>query len=103
MICALIAICYTLVYGIIELINFAHGDVFMVGSLTAAGFWASIGLGLATGPLGLVLGLLLTLVVSMLTCGGLNVLIARVGYRPLRSAPKLATLISAVGLSCMLH
>src|SRR6202162_3123188 len=49
---ALIAIGYTLVYGIIELINFAHGDVFMIGSFTAAGFWGTIGLGLATGPAG---------------------------------------------------
>ena len=49
---ALIAMGYTLVYGIIELINFAHGDVFMIGSITAAGFWVTIGLGLATGPLG---------------------------------------------------
>ena len=103
MIWALIAIGYTLVYGIIELINFAHGDVFMIGSLTAAGFWASIGLGLATGPLGLVLGLLLTLVVSMLVCGSLNVLIERVGYRPLRGAPKLAPLITAVGFSFILQ
>ena len=103
MIWALIAIGYTLVYGIIELINFAHGDVFMIGSLTAAGFWASIGLGLTTGPLGLVLGLLLTLVVSMLTCGSLNVLIERVGYRPLRNAPKLAPLITAVGFSFILQ
>jgi branched-chain amino acid transport system permease protein len=103
MIWALIAIGYTLVYGIIELINFAHGDVFMIGSLTAAGFWASIGLGLATGPLGLVVGLLLTLLVSMLTCGSLNVLIERVGYRPLRGAPKLAPLITAVGFSFILQ
>jgi branched-chain amino acid transport system permease protein len=100
---ALIAIGYTLVYGIIELINFAHGDVFMIGSFVAAGFWASIGLGLATGTLGIVFGLLLTLVVSMLTCGGLNVLIERVGYRPLRSAPKLAPLITAVGFSFILQ
>jgi branched-chain amino acid transport system permease protein len=100
---ALIAIGYTLVYGIIELINFAHGDVFMIGSFTGAGFWASIGLGLATGPLGLVLGLLLTLIVSMLVCGGLNVLIERVGYRPLRNAPKLAPLITAVGFSFILQ
>jgi branched-chain amino acid transport system permease protein len=100
---ALIAIGYTLVYGIIELINFAHGDVFMIGSFTAAGFWASIGLGLATGPLGLVLGLLLTLIVSMLVCGSLNVLIERVAYRPLRNAPKLAPLITAVGFSFILQ
>ena len=49
---ALIAIGYTLVYGIIELINFAHGDVFMIGSFTAVGLWAPLGLGLATGPSG---------------------------------------------------
>jgi len=100
---ALIAIGYTLVYGIIELINFAHGDVFMIGSFTGAGFWASIGLGLATGPLGLVFGLLATLVVSMLVCGSLNVLIERVAYRPLRNAPKLAPLITAVGFSFILQ
>jgi branched-chain amino acid transport system permease protein len=100
---ALIAVGYTLVYGIIELINFAHGDVFMIGSFTGAGFWCSIGLGLATGPLGLVLGLLLTLFVAMAACGTLNVLIERVAYRPLRNAPKLAPLITAVGVSFILQ
>ncbi len=100
---ALIAIGYTLVYGIIELINFAHGDVFMIGSYTAVGFWGSIGLGLATGSLGIVLGLMLALVVSMLVCGSLNVLIERVGYRPLRDAPKLAPLITAIGFSFILQ
>jgi branched-chain amino acid transport system permease protein len=100
---ALIAIGYTLVYGIIELINFAHGDVFMIGSFTAAGFWASIGLSLTTGPLGLILGLALTMIVSMLVCGSLNVLIERVAYRPLRNAPKLAPLITAVGFSFILQ
>ena len=100
---ALIAIGYTLVYGIIELINFAHGDVFMIGSFTAAGFWGSLGLGLATGPLGLIAGLILTLIVSMAVCGSLNVLIERVAYRPLRNAPKLASLITAVGFSFILQ
>ena len=100
---ALIAIGYTLVYGIIELINFAHGDVFMIGSLTSASFWGAIGIGLATGPLGLVLGLFVTLIVTMLTSGGLNVLIERVGYRPLRGAPKLAPLITAIGFSFILQ
>jgi branched-chain amino acid transport system permease protein len=100
---ALIAIGYTLVYGIIELINFAHGDVFMIGSFTGAGFWATLGLGLATGPLGLILGLLVTLIVSMVTCGAVNVLIERVAYRPLRGAPKLAPLITAVGFSFILQ
>jgi branched-chain amino acid transport system permease protein len=100
---ALIAIGYTLVYGIIELINFAHGDVFMIGSFTAAGFWGTLGLGLATGPVGLIAGLVLTLVVSMFVCGTLNVLIERVAYRPLRAAPKLASLITAVGFSFILQ
>jgi branched-chain amino acid transport system permease protein len=100
---ALVAMGYTLVYGIIELINFAHGDVFMIGSLTSVGLWATLGLGLATGPVGLVGGLLVTLVVSMAVCGSLNVLIERVGYRPLRGAPKLAPLITAVGFSFILQ
>jgi branched-chain amino acid transport system permease protein len=100
---ALIAVGYTLVYGIIELINFAHGDVFMIGSFVSAGFFATIGLGLTTGALGVVLGLLLTLVIAMIACGGLNVMIERVAYRPLRSAPKLAPLITAVGMSFVLQ
>ncbi|HEY5318896.1 MAG TPA: branched-chain amino acid ABC transporter permease [Solirubrobacteraceae bacterium] len=100
---ALIAMGYTLVYGIIELINFAHGDVFMIGSFTAAGLWGTLGLGLATGPVGLIAGLLLTLIVCMAVCGSLNVLIERVGYRPLRNAPKLAPLITAVGFSFILQ
>jgi len=100
---ALIAMGYTLVYGIIELINFAHGDVFMIGSFTSVSLWGAFGLGLATGAAGLVLGLLATLVIAMLVCGSLNVLIERVGYRPLRSAPKLAPLITAVGFSFILQ
>ncbi len=100
---ALIAMGYTLVYGIIELINFAHGDVFMIGSMVAAGFWGSLGLGSATGAVGLVGGLIVTLLVSMLVCGSLNVLIERVAYRPLRGAPKLAPLITAVGFSFILQ
>ncbi len=100
---ALIAIGYTLVYGIVELINFAHGDVFMLGSFVSAGFFATIGLTAATGVVGLALGLLLTLVVSMVSLGALNVMIERVAYRPLRNAPKLAPLITAVGFSFILQ
>jgi branched-chain amino acid transport system permease protein len=100
---ALVAIGYTLVYGIIELINFAHGDVFMIGSFTAVGIWGSIGLGLTTGALGLVLGLIVTLIVAMAVAGSLNVLIERVAYKPLRKAPKLAALITAVGFSFILQ
>ena len=100
---ALIAIGYTLVYGIIELINFAHGDLFMIGSFTAFGLWGTIGLTLTTGPMGLVFGLLLTLLLTMLVTGSLNVMIERVAYRPLRNAPKLAPLITAVGFSFILQ
>jgi branched-chain amino acid transport system permease protein len=100
---ALIAIGYTLVYGIVELINFAHGDVFMIGSFVSAGLWGTLGLTLATGVLGLAGGLLVSLVVAMIACGSLNVLIERVGYRPLRGAPKLAPLITAVGFSFILQ
>jgi len=100
---ALVALGYTLVYGIIELINFAHGEVFMIGSLTSAGFFGTIGLTTSTGTMGLILGLALTLVVAMLASGSLNVMIERVGYRPLRSAPKLAPLITAIGFSFILQ
>jgi branched-chain amino acid transport system permease protein len=100
---ALIALGYTLVYGIIELINFAHGDVFMIGSFVAAGIFGTIGLTLTTGPLGLVGGLLVVLIICMVACGSLNVMIEKVGYRPLRSAPKLAPLITAVGFSFILQ
>ena len=100
---ALIAVGYTLVYGIIELINFAHGDVFMIGSFTSQAIWSALGVTLATGAFGVVGGLLAALVVAMICCGTLNVMIERVAYRPLRNAPKLAPLITAVGFSFILQ
>jgi branched-chain amino acid transport system permease protein len=100
---ALIALGYTLVYGIIELINFAHGEVFMIGSMVAFGLWGTLGLGLTTGPLGLVAGLSVSLLAAMAVCGVLNVMIERVAYKPLRNAPKLAPLITAVGMSFILQ
>ena len=100
---ALVALGYTLVYGIIELINFAHGEVFMIGSLVSAGFFGTIGLTAASGVGGLVLGLLVTLILAMLASGALNVMIERVAYRPLRNAPKLAPLITAIGFSFILQ
>jgi branched-chain amino acid transport system permease protein len=100
---ALIALGYTLVYGIVELINFAHGEVFMIGSFISAGLFGTLGLTAATGAPGLVLGLVLTLILAMLGSGVLNVMIERVAYRPLRSAPKLAPLITAVGFSFILQ
>jgi branched-chain amino acid transport system permease protein len=100
---ALVAIGYTLVYGIVELINFAHGEVFMIGSFVAAGFFGVIGLTQNTGTGLLVIGLVITLPVCMLASGMLNTMIERVGYRPLRGAPKLAPLITAVGFSFILQ
>jgi branched-chain amino acid transport system permease protein len=100
---ALVALGYTLVYGIIELINFAHGEVFMIGSLVSAGLFGTLGLTTDTGVPALVLGLLLTLIIAMLASGSLNVMIERVAYRPLRNAPKLAPLITAVGFSFILQ
>jgi branched-chain amino acid transport system permease protein len=100
---ALIAVGYTLVYGIIELINFAHGDVFMIGSFTASALFGTLGLTIVSGTGSIVFGLLLTLVLCMVICGLLNVMIERVAYRPLRNAPKLAPLITAVGLSFILQ
>jgi branched-chain amino acid transport system permease protein len=100
---ALVALGYTLVYGIIELINFAHGEVFMIGSFVAVGLYGTIGLTESTALLGLIAGLAACLVVSMLASGSLNVMIERVAYRPLRNAPKLAPLITAVGFSFILQ
>jgi branched-chain amino acid transport system permease protein len=95
---ALIALGYTLVYGIIELINFAHGDLFMLGSVFSAFFLVNW-LGFTDPGMGAVLGLVLTLACAMLMCASINVAAERVAYRRLRRAPKLASLITAVGLS----
>src|SRR5918995_910603 len=100
---ALVAIGYTLVYGIVELINFAHGEVFMIGSFISASLFATFGLTEDTGYLLLAIGLLVCLVICMFGSGILNTMIERVGYRPLRNAPKLAPLITAVGFSFILQ
>src|SRR3954451_9808374 len=100
---ALVALGYTLVYGIIELINFAHGDVFMIGSFIAVGLYATFGLTESTGTGGLFIGLLGCLILAAIGCAFLNMLIERVAYRPLRNAPKLAPLITAVGFSFILE
>ena len=98
---ALIALGYTLVYGILELINFAHGDVFMLGSMFAVTLVAPLGLkagGASLWPL--VIALLL---ISMVCCGVINAAIEIVAYRPLRNAPRLAPLITAIGMSFILE
>ena len=100
---ALVALGYTLVYGIIELINFAHGEVFMIGSFVAVGIWGTMGLTPETGVIGLAAGIFVSMLLAMVGAASLNVMIERVGYRPLRSAPKLAPLITAVGFSFILQ
>src|SRR5213080_2532513 len=79
---ALIALGYTLVYGIIELINFAHGDVFMIGTFVSFGFFGTIGLTEKTATIGTIFGLIFTLLLAMFACGSLNTMIERVAYRP---------------------
>jgi branched-chain amino acid transport system permease protein len=102
MIIALIALGYTMVYGILELINFAHGDLFMLGcfcTLTLVGV-TGIEPGGSWSSYGFLFLLLFTLV--PLFCGGLNWCIDRFAYRPLRGGPKLAPLVSAIGTSFIL-
>lgn len=99
---ALIALGYTLVYGIIELINFAHGDLFMLGSMAALTVLEWTILKPDHLPVPVWFGLLLALVIPMLFCATANVVIERVAYRRLRNAPRLAPLISAIGVSFIL-
>jgi len=101
---ALIAIGYTMVYGIIELINFAHGDVFTFGSFLSASLIPLFGLseGMEWGPLTIV-PVLGVFIVTMLVAAVLNVSIERIAYRPLRHAPRLAPLITAIGMSFFLE
>src|SRR5260370_22483581 len=87
----------------IGLISLAVGEVVRNGSLPGVGLWGALGLGLTTGALGVAGGLLVTLIITMIVTGSLNVLIERVAYRPLRGAPKLAPLITAVGFSFILQ
>lgn len=102
---ALIAIGYTLVYGIIQLINFAHGDVFMMGTLVTYfmltkvfNFDQPI-----TNPFKLIGVVLLLMVLSMIACAVIAFTVERIAYRPLRKAPRIAPLISAIGASFILE
>ena len=100
---ALIALGYTMVYGIIELINFAHGDVFMLGLFVSLAWFTLLGVTGALSGWQLVTVLPLVFLLTMLTTATLNVVIDRVAYRPLRRAPRLAPLITAIGVSFMLE
>lgn len=100
LIIALIALGYTMVYGIIELINFAHGDLFMLGCFLALTLVGTLGLQeLAADGNAPWQALTLMLLAVPIFCGSLNYLVDRFAYRPLRNAPRLAPLVSAIGVS----
>ncbi len=99
---ALIALGYTMVYGILQLINFAHGEVYMLGAylgIIVLGVLTALGVTASSLPL----ALLITVIVSMAFCAAYGAAIERLAYRPLRNATKLAPLISAVGMSIVLQ
>lgn len=89
---ALIALGYTMVYGVVKLINFAHGDVFMVGAFVGYFGFTSWGMSVPVAVL-----------TAMVVCASLGMIIERIAYRPLRNAPKIAALISALGVSLFLE
>ncbi|EMT51847.1 branched-chain amino acid ABC transporter permease [Brevibacillus borstelensis AK1] len=100
---AVVALGYTMVYGILEFINFAHGEIFMVGAFVGTEvLLISDSLGALEG-MNPYVAFFLTLVIAMALTGGLGVLIERVAYRPLRGAPRLVPLISAIGVSFLLQ
>lgn len=98
---ALVALGYTMVYGIIGLINFAHGDVLMIGALTS---WTIIA-GMRESMVGVPgwLMLLMATIIAMVVCAALNFTIEKLAYRPLRNSPRLAPLITAIGMSILLQ
>ncbi len=108
---ALIALGYTMVYGIVKLINFAHGDVFMVGAYTS--YYAVTQFNLHRWPallfpnmnpaIVVIIGSLTVILLSMLVCTIMAVTIERVAYKPLRDAPRIAALITAIGVSFFLE
>lgn len=99
---ALIALGYTMVYGVLELINFAHGEIYMLGAYLGIiffGFFTAIGLTSANMPLSLTL----TLILSVILCSAYGFTVEKIAYRPLRNAPRLSPLISAIGMSIFLQ
>src|SRR6266487_4654706 len=102
---ALIALGYTMVYGIIELINFAHGDIFMIGTFVVISILGVLGVTTGTHLTGwpLISTMIIVLIITMLVCAVLGVVIERIAYRPLRNAPRIAPLISAIGVSLILE
>ncbi len=96
---AIIALGYTMVYGVLQLINFAHSEVFVTGAVVGFEVFRV----LADSPLNGYIKLLIALLAAMLVSGLLNVLIERLAYRPLRNAPRLVPLITAIGVSLILQ
>ena len=96
---AMMALGYTMVYGILGIINFAHGEVFMIGAMVAmSALTLLLGMGMPAVP-----ALLAAILLAMMACMATSFLIERLAYRPLRHAPKLAPLITAIGVSFMLQ
>jgi branched-chain amino acid transport system permease protein len=102
---ALIALGYTMVYGILRMINFAHGEIFMAGAF--GGFFTAVGLRtmglLNAGPIASILSIVVMMIVAMAVSVTIALLVERVAYRPLRNAPRLVPLISAIGASFFLQ
>jgi branched-chain amino acid transport system permease protein len=96
---ALVALGYTMVYGIISLINFAHGEVLMVGAMVSWTVATAIPKGLMPGWVVLII----SMVIAIVVCAALNYTIEKIAYRPLRNAPRLAPLITAMGMSLLLQ
>ena len=99
---ALIALGYTMVYGILELINFAHGEIYMIGAylgIIVFGLFTSIGL----TTYSIELSILLTFIISVIFCAFYGFTIEKIAYKPLRNAPRLSPLISAIGISIFLQ
>src|ERR687896_395857 len=99
---ALVALGYTMVYGIIELINFAHGDVYMMGFFISLSFLGLLGMTSTLSGFDLVWVIPCVMLATMACTGLINLAIDRIAYKPLRRAPRLAPLITAVGASFVL-
>jgi branched-chain amino acid transport system permease protein len=108
---ALIALGYTMVYGIVRLINFAHGDVFMVGAFVSyyaiaryqLHMWPSFVFSGISPTISVIIGTITVILLSMVTCALMAVTIERVAYKPLRNAPRISALITAIGVSFFLE
>jgi branched-chain amino acid transport system permease protein len=100
---ALVALGYTMVYGIVEIINFAHGDVYTLGTFFSLAILTLLGVtGVVTGPM-LIVVVAVTMLGAMVLCGLVGVILERLAYRRLRNAPRLAPLITAIGMSFILE